>query len=717
MDKGTDNSLRREAFYSAEKNQGFGKRSVRWRFVWIMLGVFLIGMAALLLYHRFSMNGLIEDKIEKLSSEMTISCAALDDEVYMTSAIPSAVNKSDYYAFIRNNRAEQLDRKYYSVLEFIREDFANQIYLRGSASESLLYFRGTGSICTTRRIYPAAEDCFDKGLLFDTTSTASLISALRDTRGVQVLPSEWITSEEGQRRLCLPVIIRDSGSNITIMSLYEKKAFTDALDISAWDEADYSLGIFSQSGTELFTCGDFSGSDGRTVSAPLPKLRCRVVLTFSPEVVTRTLEASRLRGFLIIGISLMLGLLAAFLLSEVSVRPIRRIIMNHGSDAQGKGGNEIDRIEDMLLTSEQQIGLQQKQLQRNMLLLALSGTVLAPEDMERLRAQLLPEGGSYCIAIIHGVARSMWSISAELLDDQKNLFCTAISSSELGVYIRSAPAVRELADFINRSNLLFDDEKDKLHCGISRPCGDFDHFYDALQQARVAVPMTGGCRIYDSAAMNQNSGMRLMYERLYSRVIAVNHEQAIEAIDGIEKQLNNQNRHEVFYNVRFFLLNAAEEFGMDGVEQILPRYDEKLLPMENLGKMKDFMNAILAFRLEKEEQSRADRRRQIMDRVRDGASEPDMCAQKVADEFGLSERYLYDIVRGESGMSFSEFLTRERMQKAKELLYTSTMTVNEISAACGYDVPSTFYRLFKKYYGVSPKQYVESRDASWEEAE
>ena len=139
--------------------------------------------------------------------------------------------------------------------------------------------------------------------------------------------------------------------------------------------------------------------------------------------------------------------------------------------------------------------------------------------------------------------------------------------------------------------------------------------------------------------------------------------------------------------------------------------------MENFGKMRDFMKAILAFRAEREEQSRADRRKQIVDRVRDGASEPDMCAQKVADEFGLSERYLYDIVRGECGMSFSEYLTQLRMQKAKELLYTSTMTVNEISAACGYDVPSTFYRLFKKYYGVSPKQYAENKAESGEDAE
>lgn len=712
-----DDVLKRRMFESSEKVQGLGKKSVRWRFVWIMLGVFLIGMVALLLYHRFSMNGLIADKVEKLNSEMVINCAALDDDIYMTSAIPSAVNKSDYYTLIKNDHSEQLDRKYYSVLEFIREDFAKQVYLRGSASESLLYFRGTDSLCTTRHIYPVARDCFVKGLLFEATPSEGLISTLRDARGVLVLPSEWVTIENGQRQMYLPVVIRDSGSNITIMSLYDKKAFTDALNISAWDEADYSLVFFSQSGSELFACGTLGEADGYTVSAPLGKLRCNAVLTFSPKIITQTLEASRLRGFLIIGVSLMLGLLAAFLLSEVSVRPIRRIIINHGSDAQGTGGNEIDRIEDLLLSSEQQIGQQKKKLQRNMLLLALSGAVLSPEDMECLRSYLLPEGSSYCIAIIHGVARSIRSLSAGSLDDERDLFSTTISSGEIGVYIRTASAVKELADFINRSNLLFDDEKDKLHCGISRSFSDFGHFYDALQQARMAVPMNGGCRIYDSAAENHSAGLRLMYERLYSRVIAVNREQALEVLEDIGKQLNNQNRHEVFYNVRFFLLNAAEEFGMDGINHILPRYEEKLLPVENFAKMKGFMNAILEFRLEKEEQSHADRRRQIIEHIRDGASEPDMCVQKVAEEFGMSERYLYDIVRGECGMSFSEYLTQTRMQKAKELLYTSTMTVNEISAACGYDVPSTFYRVFKKFYGVSPKQYVENKNESGEDAE
>ena len=77
--------------------------------------------------------------------------SALDDEIYMASAIPSAVNKSDYYTFIRNNRTEQLDRKYYSVLELIREDFANQLYLRGSASESLCVYPETAHLPADHR--------------------------------------------------------------------------------------------------------------------------------------------------------------------------------------------------------------------------------------------------------------------------------------------------------------------------------------------------------------------------------------------------------------------------------------------------------------------------------------------------------------------------------------------------------------------------------------
>ena len=46
-----------------------------------------------------------------------------------------------------------------------------------------------------------------------------------------------------------------------------------------------------------------------------------------------------------------------------------------------------------------------------------------------------------------------------------------------------------------------------------------------------------------------------------------------------------------------------------------------------------------------------------------------------------------------------------RMQMAKKLLVETTSTIDEIMYKVGYDNRSTFYKNFKEYYGVTPKEY------------
>jgi AraC-like DNA-binding protein len=48
------------------------------------------------------------------------------------------------------------------------------------------------------------------------------------------------------------------------------------------------------------------------------------------------------------------------------------------------------------------------------------------------------------------------------------------------------------------------------------------------------------------------------------------------------------------------------------------------------------------------------------------------------------------------------------MEKALELLNETDMTVTEIAAACGYSLPTTFMRAFKKTYGVVPSSVKRS---------
>lgn len=77
----------------------------------------------------------------------------------------------------------------------------------------------------------------------------------------------------------------------------------------------------------------------------------------------------------------------------------------------------------------------------------------------------------------------------------------------------------------------------------------------------------------------------------------------------------------------------------------------------------------------------------------------------------LNYDYVRKLFQKEVGVTPLEFLTRERMQLAKNLLQSgitnqySGYTVSQIAEACGFSEPLYFSRVFKKYYGVSPTEY------------
>lgn len=56
-------------------------------------------------------------------------------------------------------------------------------------------------------------------------------------------------------------------------------------------------------------------------------------------------------------------------------------------------------------------------------------------------------------------------------------------------------------------------------------------------------------------------------------------------------------------------------------------------------------------------------------------------------------------------MSIGEYLKNLRMQKAGELLETTSLSVKEVGAAVGMLDQSHFVRAFKKSYGLTPSQY------------
>ena len=77
----------------------------------------------------------------------------------------------------------------------------------------------------------------------------------------------------------------------------------------------------------------------------------------------------------------------------------------------------------------------------------------------------------------------------------------------------------------------------------------------------------------------------------------------------------------------------------------------------------------------------------------------------VADLLHLNASYFSRLFKKETGESFIEFVTRMKMEKAKELLDNSTRSVEQIAIEVGFDSKSYFFKTFKKQFGMSPKAY------------
>jgi two-component system response regulator YesN len=84
----------------------------------------------------------------------------------------------------------------------------------------------------------------------------------------------------------------------------------------------------------------------------------------------------------------------------------------------------------------------------------------------------------------------------------------------------------------------------------------------------------------------------------------------------------------------------------------------------------------------------------------------------IASELHVSSFYLSHIFRQSTGITFSEYLTKLRMDEAKRLLEVTDLPVVEVAARVGYREPNYFGRVFKRVNGMTPLAWRRSARAT-----
>lgn len=82
----------------------------------------------------------------------------------------------------------------------------------------------------------------------------------------------------------------------------------------------------------------------------------------------------------------------------------------------------------------------------------------------------------------------------------------------------------------------------------------------------------------------------------------------------------------------------------------------------------------------------------------------------VCQELCLSRSYFSMIIKQHTGMTFIEYLTKLRIDKAKELLRTTSLKTYEVADEVGYEDAHYFSLIFKKGTGISPTEYRKAYD-------
>ena len=99
---------------------------------------------------------------------------------------------------------------------------------------------------------------------------------------------------------------------------------------------------------------------------------------------------------------------------------------------------------------------------------------------------------------------------------------------------------------------------------------------------------------------------------------------------------------------------------------------------------------------------------QILDFLQREYANSELTLSYTADHFYITSSYLSTFFKENVGDTFLNYLTRLRVEHAKELIRTTNLSMGEIALRVGYASGNTFTRIFKKVEGITPTQYRES---------
>ncbi len=105
---------------------------------------------------------------------------------------------------------------------------------------------------------------------------------------------------------------------------------------------------------------------------------------------------------------------------------------------------------------------------------------------------------------------------------------------------------------------------------------------------------------------------------------------------------------------------------------------------------------------------------QTINYIKENFTQNDLTLNLIAEQLHISQSYLTRIIKQKTGVNFTDYLNKLRINMAIKLLLDKykDYTINDIANMVGYSSQHYFSRAFKNYMGLSPNQYKSKNSAN-----
>lgn len=228
-------------------------------------------------------------------------------------------------------------------------------------------------------------------------------------------------------------------------------------------------------------------------------------------------------------------------------------------------------------------------------------------------------------------------------------------------------------------------------------------YWQARNMQRYADPTQKVCYLNGESLMRTSTPDIVSLERLNGYLLSGCTQEAqslIEEFFSVEN-LSPQNFQQAFFSVRGVLIGAAQKVGGEDVSYLCS-YDSRRSAHRQVRDLCD-CSAEICSEVELLRRSHNEALQQkILAWLGEQYARPELNAAMTAQQFQISKKYVSQFLKDQTGKSFTEYVEELRLTRAMELLRTSEYGVTEIALQCGFSTQNTFYKAFRRRFGISP---------------